>query len=105
MLKLVWTRSFCRSLTSFHALIALRLFRNPLWYRLHNTVCSRCAKDFHTTDRLFRHVYRVANCHMFYLSDVASMSSDQLATVDAADKLKKKDSKAILVPPVKISPP
>ena len=80
-------------------------YRNPLWYRLHNTVCSHCSTDFHSRDRLYRHVYRVASCHMFYLSDVAPMTSDQLAAIDAAQKLKKKDIKAILIPPVKVPSP
>ena len=80
-------------------------YRNPLWYRLHNTVCCHCSLDFHSKARLFRHVYRVADCHMYYLSEVTPMSNEQLAVVDAAQKLVSIDGKAILVPPVKVPSP
>ena len=81
-------------------------YRNPLHYKISGTSCVRCGVDYHTRQRLYRHVSRRLEknaCAKHYAEQIeahAEYDHDWLMEAEKVDKATKLPSRRLKPPPI-----
>ena len=80
----------------------LHSYRNPIHYRMKSTICIRCNKQYHSRQRLFKHLTnrQLKNKCFDHYSLLDPMTSEELTTIEASCPIV--DSKAFQPPPVQL---